>query len=448
MLTASRIAGAEGNVQLALVGQAVVDQSRNALGHGPFEFDIVVVGTVGEYRRGSGAPHRRGCSFVPAGAGANGVVIGITIEEYRLEVGVAEFVDRVDLVRRALPIDDDGRKVEPRVGFDRRHRGLVDEIVDDRADGILIPTARVYRLPRVGQQGLVLNVIGGVVEIGHVQYIASADRDIRPDLAGAVGREPYPALAAAIGRRTDAHHREGGGLAIDLRQHDIVSAGAAARTTHISNKNVVALVDDHARKARRPALSAVANRGRVVNHNRAIARQPRRAAVLRVIEIDIVGVTAGASESSGVAVGRVVEGVDHPRVAAAIDLDIDGREGAAGIGDIQRQQIVAQRARNADRRREGPASIFAARVAHVVDRRRHHGAGLLRDPRHVENAVGIDRDVGAQTIDIAALDLFALFYIVEVAVDRMGRGRGLIEIGPHRNLATEDKILLGSAVLG
>ena len=42
----------------------------------------------------------------------------------------------------------------------------------------------------------------------------------------------------------------------------------------------------------------------------------------------------------------------------------------------------------------------------------------------------------------------ALFYIVEVAVDRMGRGRSLIEIGPHRNLATEDKILLGSAVLG
>ncbi|MFL2541351.1 MAG: hypothetical protein ACJ0UT_05175 [Candidatus Latescibacterota bacterium] len=65
----------------------------------------------------------------------------------------------------------------------------------------------------------------------------------------------------------------------------------------------------------------------------------------------------------------------------------------------------------------------------------------------MDHPVGVDSQIGLHAVDIRSLDLLAQLYIVEVAIDRMRWGRGLIEIGPHSDLAPQYKVLLGRTVL-
>ena len=53
----------------------------------------------------------------------------------------------------------------------------------------------------------------------------------------------------------------------------------------------------------------------------AVARLPAGAAVFRVVEVDVVWV---GGKLGGLAVRRGVEGVDDARVAAAVDLEVEG----------------------------------------------------------------------------------------------------------------------------
>ena len=162
-----RKAGAEGDMQFALVWQAFINDRRHAAGHRPVQI-YIVIRRIFVDRRSRRAPHRGGRSLVPARVRADRIVVGVFIKKDGLKGGVAKLVDRVDLVGRTLFVDHHGREEEMRSFLNRRRSGFVGEVVDTSPVGVLVPARAANHLPRISQQRLMLDSVPRVIEIGNM----------------------------------------------------------------------------------------------------------------------------------------------------------------------------------------------------------------------------------------------------------------------------------------
>ena len=280
-----------------------------------------------------------------------------------------------------------------------------------------------------------LDQVVGVVEVDQMEDIAGTDRQVRPRLTVRIRRDSHPAAAAAVAALSDQLHRERRRRPLDPRQHNIVVAGRLGRAPHVADEDVIPLVN---RDVGERGVLALADGGHVVDDHGTVARQPRGAGVLGVIEVDVV---RQGVELDRLTVGIRVEGVGHAWIAAAVHLKIHGREGRA-----DGQNVESHGSRNADRAREGLATVGAAGVLDHVDRCRDRQHHLLTYPGGVDHTGVRYSDVGAAAIDVGGLELLAAFEVVEVADNRVGRRSRLVQIHPDRNRLSLDEVLLCDAV--
>ena len=209
-----------------------------------------------------------------------------------------------------------------------------------------------------------------------MQRIAITQCQIGARSAIAIGRQPYAARARRT-RLADGQNREWRGEAIDLSQHNIVCTTARAGPAHITDKDIVAIVDNHARKGRVAALGGA--HFSIVDNER---RLPSAAAIRRIGEVDVL---------FALAIGRRNKGVGHARMATAIDLQIQGRKRATCA--IRRQGMIGNIAADGDGRAKGIAAVKTARIHNPIERRAAAGIGKGRtrrssglfDPRHMDS---------------------------------------------------------------
>ena len=170
---------------------------------------------------------------------------------------------------------------------------------------------------------------------------------------------------------------------------------------------------------------------------------------------------------------RCREGIDNPRIATAVDLQIQCRKG--GTATIGGQQIVAQTTRHTDGRAEGGAAVGRVGIEHFVRRRRSSGEHGSRgrcgrlDPGQVEcrnvrcrlrdafegdivarseGSYVDDGDIDLQAVCVGGTLLLAAFHGVEVADDWIVRCGRLVQVDADGHVAARDEVLDGGAVGG
>ena len=355
VLIAAAVPGGEGDVEIAALVQPVVHHGGDPFGDLPVQLGVVFQVAIGEYRRGRGSPGRRGRA--PAGAGPHGAVVVVLIEIDPLDRGIAPVLEhRIGPVRQTVAVHHYGREKVDSPLFQRRvGRRVIVKGGHGRAVGVLGP-ARAAHIHPVGVRAhpLVLDAVVRVVVVDHVQGIAIAHGQVRPGVALGIRGQAHPPGAGAA-TRPYGDHGKGTGKTIDLGQHHIISRAGRRGAAHVRNEDIVAVVDRHPREPANLALGT-GHRGRIVDHGRAGSRQPGGAAVFRVGEVHVLVVGPGSGGDKG---------VDHPRIAPAVDLQIQGREGIAAPGGQGKERDIV---RDTDRGAKGSAAVETAGVLHPVDR--------------------------------------------------------------------------------
>ena len=291
-----------------------------------------------------------------------------------------------------------------------------------------------------------------------MQSVSVAHGEIGAGVPLAVSRQAH--AAAGSDRAEGADRDLNKGAMVDLGEHDIVGAAPLRRAAHVADEDAVAIVYRQARKGGAVPFG-VAHGGHIIDRQRGL---PDLATVEGVAEVHVAVVGA---------IRRRHEGVDHTRITAAVDLQVQGRKGRpAAVGG---QQVVAQSAGHTHRRAEGSPAVGGVGVVDLKGGCRtagehgSRGSGGLLDPGHVDHGdagggLGYSRgrdvvtrterghlddgDVDLQAVRVGGTRLFAALHGVEMTDHGKVRRRRLVQVDADRHVVARDEVLHDGAVGG